>query len=125
MNILIVEDNWYMRRILVHLLRESFPATRICEAADPQRALSVCSAMKPDLVLMDIDLPDARGMELTAQVASLLPPGRVVVMSSCRSRQTRDTALQAGAAAYVQKDDIYETLVPVLGAICDQPNDSA
>jgi DNA-binding NarL/FixJ family response regulator len=120
-NILIVEDNRHMRRVLREMLRSAFESIQLAEATNAADALTACRDGKPDVVLMDVGLPDASGIELTAQIKALLPSSVVLIVSNHRSRMDQDAARVAGAAAYIFKDDVYENLLPALALVLSQP----
>lgn len=120
MIILIVEDNRRMRRLLIEIVRPAFPSSTILGAADARSATRLCRETRPDLVLMDVALPDGNGIALTADIKSLLPTSKVVIVSNHRSRACQDAAAVAGAAGYVFKDDILDRLLPALGLVLGQ-----
>src|SRR4051794_28638154 len=97
-NILIIEDNRHMRRMLCEMVRAAFEPTPVFEAADAGSALALCREKRPGLVLMDVGLPDANGIELTAVIRSLLPQSQVVIVSNHSSKVYQDAARTAGAA---------------------------
>ena len=109
-----------MRRMLGELLRSAFDAIRIVEAADAVSARVAVREARPELILMDIGLPEASGIDLTAELKLLLPEAKVVIVSNHQSRMAQDAASVAGAAAYVFKDDVFERLLPVLTLVLDQ-----
>jgi two-component system sensor histidine kinase/response regulator len=113
-NILIVEDNAHMRRLLVGLVRSILRPNRVLEAADGRGALQACRGARPKVVVMDVRLPDANGIELTAEIKSMLPQSVVVIVSSTGNARSREAARAAGAAAYVLKEDVYEKLPAAL-----------
>ena len=78
---LIVEDQDVMRRMLVEYVQSAYPDAAIMEAADGARALALCRSRRPRLVLMDVALPDANGIELTAQIREMLPETEVIIVS--------------------------------------------
>jgi DNA-binding NarL/FixJ family response regulator len=120
MNILIVEGNRHMRRMLMEMVGAALTPHPVLEAADASSALLLARAARPGLVLMDVGLPDANGIELTAEIKSLLPESRVVIVSDQRTRASQDAAYASGAAAYVFRDDVYETLLPTLTRVLAQ-----
>jgi len=108
---LIVEDQAYMRRLLREFLQLAHPDEIILEAGNGSSALALCREHSPRLVLMDVGLPDANGLELTAQIKSLLPDTAVIVVSAHDSPAYLEHARAAGACAYVVKDNVYRDLL--------------
>lgn len=112
--VLIVEDQAQMRDSLRNFLRNSFPDFIFLEAADGAGAIEACSTHRPQLILMDVCLPDANGIELTMRVKSLLPDARVIVMSYKSGEAYVKRALEAGGWAYICKDRLPTDLVPMV-----------
>ena len=119
--VLIVEDHSLLRRVIREFLQSAFPGCSFQEAADGATALAACHAGLPQLVLMDICLPDANGIELTARLITLYPGIRVIVVSHFSGEDYVQHALAAGARAYVCKDDIFTELVPAVAAVIGIP----
>jgi DNA-binding NarL/FixJ family response regulator len=109
---LIVEDQAYMRRTLRRFLESAFPGHEFHVACSGARALVQCRDHRPDVVLMDIELPDANGIELTAQIRLMLPDTAVIIVSNHNSAEHVRRALAAGAVAYVSKDAVDRDLIP-------------
>ena len=114
MNILIVDDNRHMRRMLVELVRSAYAEHSVFEAGDASSALAACLDAHPEFVLVDVGLPDANGIDLTATIKALLPETRILIVSSNGSRVYREAARAAGASAYITKDEIQEKLLSAL-----------
>ncbi len=72
-------------------------------ARDGREAVELATALRPDVVLMDLDMPVVDGLEATRQVQRLSPAPRVVVVTSSSSVDDERLAREAGAAAYVRK----------------------
>jgi len=113
---LIVEDQDYMRQLLREFLQAAFPGKSILEAGDGRSALALCKEHRPGVVLMDIGLPDANGIELTAKIKSMLPGTAVIIVSSHSGSAYTERARATGAFAYVAKELIYGELLPVVTA---------
>lgn len=111
---LIVEDQDVMRRMLAEFVRSAYADAAILEAADGARALEQCRSRSPQLVLMDIGLPDANGIELTAQIREMLPETEVLIVSQHAVAAYVDRAQAAGAFAYITKDRVYRELLPTI-----------
>ncbi len=112
--VLIVEDHAPMRAMLRAFLQASFPACAIFEAENGARALEICAMRRPQLVLMDVCLPDANGIELTEHLRVSMPEARVIVISYLSGAIYVDAARAAGAFAYVLKDHLPTDLIPVV-----------
>jgi DNA-binding NarL/FixJ family response regulator len=118
---LIVEDQDFMRRVLREFLQSAFPDKNIMEAEDGRSALVLCRERHPGVVLMDVGLPDANGIELTAQVKQMLPDTAVIIVSTHTGSAYTERARAAGAFAYVAKDAVHQDLLPAIrAALADQ-----
>jgi CheY-like chemotaxis protein len=111
MNILIVEDSPGMRRMIRSLV-EPF-AAEVFECADGDAALSAYRKHHPDWVLMDIRLKESDGIAATRQICAADPQARVVIVTNYDDINLRAAATEAGARAYVLKDNLY-TLPSIL-----------
>ena len=114
MEVLLVEDRGVMRALLRDFLQSSIPGLVIIEAANGARALKIARERRPQVVLMDINLPDANGIELTAQIKAMLPDARIIIVTGLNGSAYVERALAAGAFAYVTKDKIYAELLPLM-----------
>ena len=114
--VLIVEDHAPTRHALRDFLDHAFPDCGFREAADGASALKACNAHQPQLVLMDIGLPDDNGIELTARLGTLYPGIRVIVVSQESAEVYVEHALAAGACAHVCKDNLATDLIPAVAA---------
>ena len=119
--VLIVDDHPMLRRVMREFLQSAFPGCSFREAADGAGALEACHADRPQLVLMDIGLPDANGIERTARLKTLYPGIEVIVVSQNSGECYVQKALAAGARAYVCKDHIVTDLVPAVAAAIGIP----
>jgi len=118
---LVVDDHSPLRRLMREFLQHAFPGSSIREAADGAAALESCNTCQPRLVLMDICLPDADGIELTARLGTLYPGIRVIVVSQKSGEVYVQQALAAGARSYVCKDHLLTDLVPAVAAAIGIP----
>ena len=114
--VLIVEDQALMRRTLCNFLRNAFPDCDFLEAADGVSAMEAGNAYGSNLVLMDVRLPDADGIELTARLKVLYPGIQVIVVAYQSGEIYVQRALAAGARAYLLKDNLATELIPAVAA---------
>ena len=119
--VLIVEDHTLMRQALREFVQDAFPHCDFREAADGASALDACDAHTPKLILMDIGLPDADGIELTSRLKTLYPETHVIIVSYRAGECYARRAFAAGARAYVVKEHISTDLVPAVAEALGTP----
>ena len=115
--ILIAEDHKMMREGLRSLLEEKLGYDCVAEANDGYEAVRKAKEFHPDIVIMDIMLPNLNGIEATRQIKSQQPEIEVVVLSMHATRNYVLQVLQAGASAYLLKDSALEDLAAALVAV--------
>lgn len=111
---MVVEDHPATLAALLELLEAAFPGCALLAAERAERALELCAAAAPDVVIMDIALSGMSGIDATLHIKALLPDARVVMHSSYDMRVYREGAAAAGASAFVRKGKIESELVPVV-----------
>ena len=113
--VIVVDDHELFRGGLVGLLDERNVEV-VAEVASAGDALAAVSEREPDVVLMDLSLPDMSGIEATRLLAIQAPSVRVVVLSVMADDQHVIDALQAGACGYVLKDTPIDQIVAAIDA---------
>lgn len=117
--ILIVEDHERTREVVREWLSIVFPKFRLLEAGDGDEALRVAVEHRPEVVLMDVEMPGMKGIEATRRLKLALPGTNVVVLSIYSAPEYRSAAAAAGAVAYVTKNTMHQELVPTLIKLLD------
>jgi two-component system, chemotaxis family, chemotaxis protein CheY len=102
-SILLVDDEAHIRKFISLLLRH-LGVERIFEAANGSLALDVYKKEKPDLVMLDVNMPVMDGIETLRALKQIDPDCVVVMLTSLANRQTIDEAVALGAANYIRKD---------------------
>ena len=102
--ILIVDDNALFRKALKANLQAQFPYLSVSEANGGEEALKEIPGFLPDLIFMDIHLPDINGLEMTRLIKGLYPDIKVVVLSSYDLPEYRDAAFLYKADHCASKD---------------------
>jgi DNA-binding NarL/FixJ family response regulator len=114
---LIVDDHPLFREGVKTLVEHTPHFKVVGEAGNGEEALALAKALKPDLVLMDLSLPDQSGIEVTRQIRTFLPDTRVVIVSMHSKVDLVTKAFQAGATGYVVKESATEKLVECMKAV--------
>ena len=110
MRLLIVDDHPLMRMGVSQLVLQEWPDARIDEAATIAEALSRIAAQRPDLVTLDLSLPDAQGLEGATRLLRALPGVPLLVLSLNAEAAYASRLMQMGAAGYLPKDRAPEEL---------------
>ncbi|PYX97433.1 MAG: hypothetical protein DMG63_14500 [Acidobacteria bacterium] len=115
---LIVDDSIFARKNLAKML-ESFGGEVAGEAGDGCTAITEYERVHPDLVLMDITMPQMEGIEAAERIVRAHPEARIVMVSSVGYQENIVAALQKGARHFVQKpvkaEILYEVIKYVMG----------
>ena len=104
-SILVVDDDASVRGLLVRILRSGGHAV-VGEAGSVADALDRAQALRPDVALVDIGLPDGDGFSLTRQLRALPWAMHIVIFSSDADRTNADAAARAGAVGFLPKDEL-------------------
>jgi two-component system, chemotaxis family, chemotaxis protein CheY len=115
---LVVDDSVFARKSLAKMV-ESFGGKVVGEAGDGCTAITEYARTLPDLVLMDITMPQMEGIEAAEKIVQQHPEARIVMVSSVGYQENIVAALQRGARHFVQKpvkpEVLYEVIKYVLG----------
>jgi DNA-binding NarL/FixJ family response regulator len=101
---LIVDDQALVRRGLALILSFEPDIDVLGEAADGIEAVEMARRLRPDVVLMDLNMPRKSGVAATREITAALPQTRVLVLTTMEADQNVFDALRAGALAYLLKD---------------------
>ncbi|MBS3907590.1 MAG: response regulator transcription factor [Syntrophaceae bacterium] len=111
---LLVEDNPSFRKLLKRILHEYFPLMVIEEAGNGREALQKVDSFCPDLILLDIRLPDESGLELTQKIKKECPNIIIIILTSYDLPEYREAAIQKGADAFMTKGSTTEEEIVAL-----------
>ncbi len=115
--ILLVDDHEFVRRGLRALL-EMQPGWKICgEAADGRSAVKMAAMLAPDIIVMDLSMPQLNGLEAARQMVAKAGRGKVIILSVHQTEEFVREALLAGACGYVLKSDAGGDLVNAVHAV--------
>lgn len=117
--IVLADDHHIVRDGLRSLLEEQGDMEVIAEAENGRDAVALAAELRPDVVVMDVGMPDLNGMEATRQVLERARGTRVVALSMHSDRRFVAGMLEAGASGYVIKDAAFEELARAIRAAVD------
>lgn len=109
--LLLVDDRPSVRRALRIWLSLKPNLEVVGEAGGGAEAVSLAQALRPDMVLMDVEMPGMDGISATTALRSVAPQSAVVILTLYDDDATRARAQEAGAAAFVAKHEMEETLL--------------
>ena len=117
LRLLVVDDHEVVRQGLVSMLgrREGFQV--VAEAGTAADAIELAQKFQPDLVIMDVRLPDGSGIEACREIRSQLPATRVVILTSYPDEEAVFSAIVAGASGYLLKQIRARDLVSAIESV--------
>ncbi|HEU5231037.1 MAG TPA: response regulator transcription factor [Ktedonobacteraceae bacterium] len=115
--ILLADDHTILRAGLKMMLNAQPDMEIVGEAQDGRQSIAEAQRLQPDVVLMDITMPDINGIEATKQIKKLLPDTRVLVLTMHEHDEYVFQALRAGASGYMLKEAAATDLITALRVI--------
>lgn len=106
MKLLVIEDDVRVRQMIISIVAES--SDSVYECGDGAQARASYAEHLPDWVLMDLMMPQVDGIAATIQIKSSFPAAKIIIVTSHESRVMREAAEQAGAFAYVLKENLLD-----------------
>ena len=108
--ILLVDDHALVRSGIKSMLDKQFGMRVVAEASTGREAINNVKQHKPDVVIMDISMPDMNGIDATIEIKKLYPNTEIIVLTGHKERHLIDEILKAGASGYLLKDALYDDL---------------
>jgi DNA-binding NarL/FixJ family response regulator len=118
-NLLIVDDHPMMREALLTALEDEPDLHVVAEAANGLEALTLAAQYQPDVILMDLLLPDMGGLEAISHLQEKQPGIKVMVISSLEDEKHILTAVQSGALGYFPKSASRDYLLDAIRQVAD------
>ncbi|MFL5629243.1 MAG: response regulator [Ktedonobacteraceae bacterium] len=112
--VMIVDDHALMRRVVRQMIEKESDLEIIAEAANGYEAEKQAAQTQPDVVLMDLDMPNCDGFEATERVMACSPHSRVVIFTASHQEQHALRAIQRGAIGYITKDIDPDALISAI-----------
>ena len=112
--ILIVDDSFYMRTMLKNMLTDAGYEV-VGEAANGAQALEMATSTTPDLITLDVILPDNTGLDVLKKLRQIQPSAKVVMCSAVGQEAIVTEAIENGAMAYIVKPFSEEKVLEIVG----------
>jgi DNA-binding NarL/FixJ family response regulator len=116
--VFLADDHTVVRDGLRFMLEAQGDITVVGDAADGRQAVNQVQKLKPDVVIMDIAMPELNGIEATQQIRQTCPSTQVVILSVYSNAEHIFRALQAGARGYLLKESAGKEVVSAVRAVC-------
>lgn len=117
MKVFLVEDHTMVRQALYTRLERESGLEIVGEASDGRTALDLIPAYQPDIVIVDVGLPDLSGIEVTRQIQATHPQVKFVALSEHADKRFVEGLFEAGGSAYLLKTNFINELVEALWAV--------
>ena len=117
--ILLVDDHEIMREGMSALLRKYSQFEVVGQATDGRQALEMASHLNPDVVIMDVGMPNLNGVDATKKLLSLYPDLKIMALSAHSDGSIVGKMIKAGASGYMLKESAFEELIEGLNTLLD------
>jgi DNA-binding NarL/FixJ family response regulator len=115
--ILLVDDHGMFRSGLRALLRDEGEFSVVGEASNGREAIELVKSLGPDVVVMDLRMPNLNGIDTTRQAIALKPGLKIIGLSASADERSAVEMLRAGAVGHVAKESAYEELVTAIRCV--------
>ena len=117
--VLIVDDHEIMREGMSALLHKYSEFEMVGQAADGRQAMEMVSRLKPDVVIMDVGMPNLNGVDATKQLRALYPDLKIMALSTHSDGSVVAKMIKAGASGYMLKESAFDELVEGLNTLLE------
>ncbi|HEX2995774.1 MAG TPA: response regulator transcription factor [Anaerolineales bacterium] len=115
--LLIADDHGVLRAGLIALLKEETGMEVVGEADNENSAVSLAVEQHPDVILMDLSMPNTGGIEATRRIKQLVPEARILILTVHEDKTLMQEAIRTGAAGYILKRAVKSELINAIHAV--------
>jgi DNA-binding NarL/FixJ family response regulator len=115
--ILIVDDHPLLRQGIASLIADESDMTLVAEAANGREAIQQFRAHRPDITLMDLQMPEMNGLDAMIAILGEFPAARIIVLTTYAGDVQALRAIKAGARAYLLKNSLHKELLDTIRAV--------
>lgn len=116
-NVILADDHQVLRESLADVLDRDPELVVVGQAEDGQEALCLCRQIKPNIVVMDINMPKLNGVEATRQITLDMPNIQIIILSMYATKEHIYQAFNAGAQGYLLKETSVQELVEAIKTV--------
>ena len=115
--IMTVDDHPVLRQGIASLIADQEDLTLVAEATNGREAIQQFRAHRPDVTLMDLQMPEINGLDAMIAIRGEFPEARIIVLTTYTGDVQARRALQAGARAYLLKNSLHKELLDTIRAV--------
>ena len=115
--VVVADDHTMLRQGVMRIIEESKDLTVIGEAGDGLELLNLLKKVRPDMVVLDISMPNMRGIEAVPEIKMIHPEARILMLSMHKQKEYLYEAFSAGAHGYLLKEDTDLELITAIEKI--------
>jgi DNA-binding NarL/FixJ family response regulator len=115
--VIIADDHPIFRKGIISILKEENSIEMLGEASNGREALDLIKKMKPDVVLLDVDMPELNGLETARIVHTEMPGVKTAILTMHKDKEYFDEAMEMNVKAFVLKDKISDDLIECIKTI--------
>lgn len=117
-NVVVADDHRFMRELIsARLAREHGRYRIIAQVGDGQDALAACSEFSPDLLVLDINLPDRSGLDVVPDIRRVCPKTRILLCTAYGSEHPVEDSVKSGAHGFVPKTNTWDEFVTAVDRV--------
>ncbi|MCD6016943.1 MAG: hypothetical protein K0S53_64 [Bacteroidetes bacterium] len=118
-NLLIADDHPIFRKGLMDLLQSSFPKVKIIECHNGAEAIDGIIKLKPEIAILDINMPEANGLDVCKRILKEQSETRVIILTMYREKEMIKNAMLSGASGYILKDNAVDEIMDCVNAVLE------
>ncbi len=115
--IMLVDDHRMVSELISALLEREADMEVVAIAENGREAISKAREVKPDIIVMDVSMPEMNGLEACRCIMSETPASRIIILSMHTEKEYVVAALMAGARGYIEKMSVFKTVVEAIRTV--------
>ncbi len=120
--LLIADDHPIFRKGLMDLLQHSFPKVKIIECHNGAEAIDGILKLKPDIAILDINMPEANGLDVCKHVIKEQSATKIIILTMYQEKEMIKNAMLSGAMGYILKDNAVDEIMDCVNTVADGEN---